>query len=147
MPHLLAGTREPLLGPKDYLYLILTLALVMIPFALAGTAYSLYPAWCEEYYLPSVQQGFGFRVSRVHTPGFGWGSDPLVIVEVSPGGVLERAGFRPGDVPVEYHGGESAFCRALQEAEEGGDYRKVDVVNLDDWDRRPKRSLEIPRVR
>jgi hypothetical protein len=141
------GPARTILGRTHYLYFLANLALFGMGFIIwiAGDP-SWYRLWCLEKYLPTAQDRFGFRVKRVHIPGFGWGSDPLAVVEASPGGVLERAGFRPGDVPVEYHGGESAFCGALQEAEDGGDYRKVDVINLDDWDRRAKRELEIPRV-
>jgi hypothetical protein len=136
------------LGPGAFLYLVATLVLVAGPIASAVLQPAVYHQWCVRYYIPSVEARFGFRSGRILIPGtdYRW----LGVVEVTPGGALSRAGFRPGDIPVDHHGGETAFCYALESASdaEAGGYRRVNAINVSDWPsgRRATRELEIPRM-
>jgi hypothetical protein len=110
---------------------------------------AVYHLWCVSYYIPSVEARFGFRAEPIAIPGtdYRW----LGVVEVTPGGALSRAGFRPGDIPVDHHGGETAFCSALESADEpeADGYRKISVINVREWDtgRAARRELEIQRVK
>jgi hypothetical protein len=129
-------------------YVVFSLALLFI-LGLSGWFYSspaVYHYRCIHEYLPLAQKRFGFDVGRVPVPGAG--RNVLAVLRVDPAGVLARAGFRPGDIPVDQHGGESAFCAALQGAERGG-YSRVMVVNVADLEKRPlaRRELEIPSPR
>jgi hypothetical protein len=133
------------LGRKQYLYLTLTFVLMGLLIWWAVFHPAVYHQWCIRYYIPSVQERFGFRVGRISVPGLPY--QPLALVEVTAGGPLSWAGFRVGDIPVDHHGGETAFCGALQGAERSG-YSNITVINADDWDneRRSRRELTIPSV-
>jgi hypothetical protein len=116
--------------------------------AWAELAPSIYFYNCVESYIPSVQERLGFRLGLI-TPK-GEDGQQWALVEVVPSGPLGQAGFRSGDVPVEHHGGVTAFCYALEAAHEVDGYRRIDVVNAADWDTEGpnrRRKLEIPKVK
>jgi hypothetical protein len=133
------------LGHRESLYLGMALALIGMLIAWAVFHPAVYHDWCLRHYIPSMQERLGFRAARIPVPGRTRG--PLALVEVVPSGPMARAGFRVGDIPVDHHGGETAFCGALQGAEAGG-YSKVSVANAADWAAgvRSRRELTIPPV-
>lgn len=134
------------LGRREYFFLTLTLLLISLLISWAVFQPALYHQWCLRYYIPSVQALFGFRAARISVAGLP--HEPLALVEVTPGGPFSSAGFRVGDIPVDHHGGETAFCAALQGAQDGG-YSDVYVINADDWGkaRRSRREIAIPSPR
>jgi len=143
-----ASVQPIVLGRGTFLYVVVTLVLVATLVVSALLHPAAYHQWCLRYYIPSVQDRFGFRAAPVSISGSE--QRRLGIVDVTPGGVFSRAGFRPGDIPVDYHGGETAFCSVLQAAEDRAArrYRKIDVINLSQWDVgwEARRELEIPDV-
>jgi len=102
----------------------------------------LHRAECVRYIL-SVEDRFGFRS--------GWLAqvehDTFAILDVSPGGLFARAGFRSGDVPVEHHDGLGAFRVALSESS-AGHWSEVTVIHAaelaDGWPR--ARVISIPAL-
>jgi membrane-associated protease RseP (regulator of RpoE activity) len=86
----------------------------------------------ENVVLPRYEATFGFRGGRVRTSS---DSDSTIyaIVEVVPGGPLALAGVKPGDIPVEYHGGVMAFLGALQQASGGHEGHFEVTSNLESW--------------
>src|SRR5215472_2285654 len=100
--------RPLVLGGRQYLYLTVTLILTGLLISWGVFHPALYHRWCIEYYIPRVQDRFGFRAARTVVRGLPY--EPLTLVYIAPGGPLARAGFRVGDIPVDHHGGETAFC-------------------------------------
>jgi hypothetical protein len=100
----------------------------------------------ERFILPEYEVSFGFRGGRLPV-GIGDSSDTLyALLEVSPDGRLAHAGARPGDIPIEYHGGLWAFYGALEEARAGREGH-FDVVSHSDWpDWHKRRKLKIGPV-
>jgi hypothetical protein len=134
------------LGAREFVYLVATLTCLTLAIVWGLFHRELYHQWCVRYYVPSVQARFGFRAERItvpHVPHY----QPLVILEVVPDGPLSRAGFRVGDISVDHHGGETAFCGALQRAEEGK-ASDVRVINASDWHQgwTARRDLSIPSL-
>lgn len=125
-------TRLLLLGRTQWLFLAFSLTAVALLIAWAVFHPALYLAWCERYYLPSIGDRLGFTSGRISVPGRN--HDRIGLVTVEPGGLLGRAGFRSGDVPIHQHGGLADLCGALQYAEEGG-APTVTVINVADWRR------------
>jgi hypothetical protein len=136
--------RRLLLGRREYLYLSLTLVLVALLVLWAVLHPAIYHEWCVRYYIPSVQEQFGFKAERISLVDAPY--RPLTLVQITPGGLLDRAGFRAGDIPVDHHGGETAFCGALQYATEGGE-PSVSVINAGEWSRgyAARRTLTLSR--
>ena len=132
------------LGRNEYLFLSLTLVLLGLIAAWFASP-AIYHQWCVRHYIPSMQDRFGFRADRIHVPDLSY--EPLAVVDIKAGGPFSRAGFRLGDIPVDYHGGDLAFCGALQGAEQG-EHSTVSVINAGDWHKgeRPRREITIPPV-
>jgi hypothetical protein len=105
---------------------------------------AFYDYECEHTYLPSVERRFGFVGGRARVPGDDWTA--YTLVRVDPEGVLGKAGFRSGDVPVAHHGGLAEFCAALQWSESAHDSFEVEVINIDDWDAGSRRRIVIPSL-
>ena len=139
-----AAVPRLLLGRREYLYLSLTLTLVALLVLWAALHPTVYHQWCVRYYIPSRQEEFGFKAERISVAGTEY--LPLALVQITPGGLLDRAGFRPGDIPVDHHGGETAFCGALQHATEGGQ-PSVSVINAGEWSagHHARRTLRLSR--
>lgn len=73
----------------------------------------IWPTLSREYLrrvaIPRHGESFGFTFGPIgDTTQRQWG-----FTHVMPGGALERAGVRAGDVPFEYHGGEAALYTVL----------------------------------
>jgi hypothetical protein len=95
-------------------------------------------AECLRYAL-AAQNRFGFQAGDLirgdeHT---------FVIQEVKAGGHFDEAGFRAGDVPVQYHPGLDWFCYALEEATKGN-ASEVTVINVEDLSNGWQRARVIP---
>jgi len=139
-----SGLRPISLGRGTYLVILL----IVVPSAAfmvwAELEPSIYYYNCVESYIPSVQERLGFRLGLVTLQG-GQGQR-WALIEVTPGGPLGRAGFRTGDIPVEYHGGVTAFCYALKAADEVDGYRRIDVVNIADWDTDGPNRRREPKI-
>jgi hypothetical protein len=123
-------------------FLLVCAGLLVVGFAawvVFSPALHLYD--CEHRYLPSVEERFGFHAERIAVPGAD--HQLLGITIVRPGGLFDRAGFRVGDIPVDYHGGLARLCGALKYAEEGGE-PEVAVVNVAAWgEQRTSRRLRL----
>ena len=141
-----SGLRPFFLSPRTYLVILL----IVVPAGGFMVWAELYPSihanWCIESYIPSFEKRLGFKYAPIALPD-GAGLRPG-LVEVTPGGPLSRAGFRPGDIPVAYHGGVAELCGALEGADEG--YGRIDVVNIADWNSdgpNRRRQLRIPSAK
>ena len=62
---------------------------------------------------PALERDLGFRAERANHPGFP-GRETFHVVAVSPGGIFQRAGIQPGDVPLDVHHGRADFYGLLQ---------------------------------
>ena len=95
--------------------------LIVLP-VLMGLTFQpqLYDAYLDHFVRPGLEREFGFTAGTVRIPGGEDGTDAFGIVAVAPGGVLARAGVRPGDVPVGYrHGFATGFYLDLLAARRG----------------------------
>ena len=61
---------------------------------------------------PRLERDLGFHAALAMHPGFP-GRETFHIVSVVPGGVFDRAGIRPGDVPLHIHHGSGDFYGLL----------------------------------
>lgn len=113
-----------------YIVLLAGIALI-VPIALFSIWPWPYAYVVEQFILPQYEEVFGFKGGPLSVGDGG----PTIygIVQVTPGGRLATAGVRPGDIPVEYHGGLWAFYGALRAAEAGrtGEFM---VISESDWD-------------
>ena len=102
-----------------------------------GLAPSFYVMVVEHILLPRFEADFGFRGGRVSVDHPEAPYPRYAIIGVTPGGRLEQAGVRSGDVPVDYHQGLVVFYVALRDVSEGksGEFM---VVSKDEppWDKR-----------
>ena len=132
------------LGRSQLLLLAAALCLVLslVWFTLDSPAFFVHE--CEHVYLPSIEASYGFHGSRVPVPGSAANSEVYALVHVDPDGVLGKAGFKVGDVPVAHHDGLAAFCDAIQRSESGLTPFDVAVLNVADWPAGFRRSLTIP---
>ena len=98
--------------------------------------------------LPLYQREFGFTGARLSVRDYRGEALTLYgLVSVDPNGPLSAAGFRPGDVPVAYHGGAEEFAWALRRAE-CGKATTIAVVQASAWAEQQLRRLTVPaRVR
>ena len=113
---------------------ILTVSIALSP--------SLYAMVVEHVLLPQYETTFGFRGGRISVPEESF--TRYAVVEVTPGGILDSAGLRTGDIPIDYHDGVGAFYAALCDAAQGKPAEFV-VVSRDEpsWERR--RSIRVSR--
>jgi len=60
----------------------------------------------------------------------------------TPGGRLEAAGVRPGDIPIETHGGLWAFCGALLKSQSGdtGEFHVITASEWHEWSKTPNHA-------
>jgi hypothetical protein len=105
-------------GPQFWLTILVLVSVTVILIAV------WWPAIAREYQesvvLPGYESEFGFKGGRV-TVQTTSGSTYQVyaIVSVIPQGRMDRAGFKPGDVPLGHHGGTNDLCLALYRARRG----------------------------
>jgi hypothetical protein len=115
---------------------VLSVAIVVSP---------LLNAWLVEYVLlPSYETEFGFRGGRNSASDTSDSYAGYAIIEVTPGGILDTAGARNGDIPVDHHSGLIVFYTALYHARNGESGTFV-VVSSDKrtWDKR--RTIRVSR--
>ena len=137
------AARPGLLGLPQYGVLALGLSLMLTLAFCALNDEGLYFYNCRYSYLPSVQERYGFEVGSVRAGDDVWRPG---LVKVTPGGILDKAGFRSGDIPVAYHGGFSEFCAAVQESGSGRESFELVVVNTVNWETGERRRLRVPAV-
>ena len=139
----LDAARLVTLGRRNFFVLLFVLCSLAVLVAWAVLNPEMYAYYCEQHYIPSVAGRFGFEARRVPVPGYE--DEFLGIAVVEPGGVLDRAGFRAGDIPVDHHGGLTRFCVALQSAEDGEEGHVV-VINATEWASgyHARRELAVP---
>ena len=104
------GERQNPFAPlRTWLLLVILGAVIAAAVFLAfGKEIHDYYVW--EYVRPELERELGFRIGSSAAYG------PRAIVAVTPGGVFDRAGLRPGDIPVGYVHGFADFYRQLQDA-------------------------------
>jgi hypothetical protein len=79
---------------------------------------------------PKLQREFGFEAGIEPVFEAKQFLDVFVIQSVNPTGILGKAGFRAGDIPMGYkHGFETGFYQDLLWVKEG-DQIEISVVNL-----------------
>ena len=128
---------------REWAFVICALSLML---CLAWfTLHSPEVSWreCEYVYLPSLETRLGFKGGRVRVQD-DWIA--YTLVRVDPQGVLGKAGFRSGDVPVAYHGGPLEFCAAVRWSESGRESFPVSVRNIQDWEAGSRRKMAIPAL-
>ena len=118
----------------------LVLLVVTILFAIWPWPYALV---VQRVLLPGHEQEFGFHGGMIRPPDSEY--SVYGIASVVPGGRLDRAGVKAGDIPVEHHGGMWSFYYALEEAAEGREGRFKVVSDLRDWyqDRERARVIKL----
>jgi hypothetical protein len=131
------------LNLAHYGALALALALLLTLAYCTLNSHALYFYDCRYSYLPSLQKRYGFEVGSV-----GVGDDGMRpgLVEVDPAGILGKAGFRSGDIPIAHHGGFSEFCAAVQESASGDESFELVVINAGEWKNGTRRRLRVPAV-
>ncbi len=124
--------REPItLSRMHFLYLALILGVALPVLVAIVASPMLGNAWCGQFEMPEYERQFGFTLGRIQVQGDdGVSRSQTAFVSIAVGGVFERAGVRPGDIPRMHHG-ISSLCSALGAASDG--YRvTVEVVNESD---------------
>ena len=133
--------------PQQWLTIVLTLFVLLAAFILAYQYYL--EEFVYEYILASrFEQRFGFRCGRVKIQTPRGEYSVYTLVEIVPGRALDRAGFRPGDVPSGWNHSQSVgFMRSLAIACEYPD-REIFIGPINaDGSRREQRRLKLPCVR
>jgi hypothetical protein len=139
------------LGTLQFVYSAL-FVLVVVPFAvwLIIGGY-LYEEYVLEVKAPPLRQRFGFSMDRVRIGSPPDAYEVSAISTVTPGGLLARAGFRPGDVPTGYvDAGRAAFYQELQAVLDGDivTFRLTTVESLQTGNGEQRRvtlgPLELP---
>jgi hypothetical protein len=116
------------LPDQRFLYVaIVLLALTVLVGLVTLFPYQVYNLKCQQFDMPGYEEAFGFTLGHVKAPGGAW---TPAIAAVTPGGVFDRAGVRPGDVPHMHHG-LGDFCGTLSAALAGGDM-DLRVYNIHD---------------
>jgi hypothetical protein len=103
---------------------------------------SLYAAVVENVLLPEYEARFGFRGGRISLSGSEGSSVRYCILEVTPGGALDRFGLRSGDIPIDHHDGVVAFYTALREVGNGR-HAELTVVSKDEPSWENRRSITL----
>jgi len=63
---------------------------------------------------PELERDLGFHAAVAPHPAFS-GRETFYVVTVVPGGAFDRAGIRPGDVPMHVHHGSGDFYGRLRD--------------------------------
>jgi len=126
--------------------------LVVLPLILAFAVQpQLYDAYLDHFVRTGLEREFGFTAGTIRLPAEADGLDMFSIVAVAPGGALERAGVRPGDLPVGYHHGFATGFYLDLLAVRRGEPVEVAVLSSGDyskgWKARHKVRIEPTRKR
>jgi hypothetical protein len=114
-----------------YIVVVCGLALVILILVTAMWPWPYYAA-VERYLLPEYEGKFGFRWGRVEIRVGDASQTVGVLVAVSPGGRMAKAGARAGDIPVAY---QSAA------AGEAAEFEVVASSEWPDWSKRRRITL------
>jgi hypothetical protein len=89
--------------------------LVVLPLVFVLMFYGqLYGFYLHQFVRPSLERKFGFSSDVVNLSGLTSNDRVFAITRVVPGGRLEMAGCRAGDIPVGFaHGFETGFLQDL----------------------------------
>lgn len=126
------------------LFVVLGAVLAFAAFLAFGNEIYDYYVW--EYVRPELERELGFRIGRIQVTGEHGPYAVPAIVAVEPGGVFDRAGFRPGDIPVGYVHGFVGFYHQLHSAR--GKATTLHIVRAEDggdWRKARDRSVAVPR--
>jgi hypothetical protein len=97
--------------------------LIVIPVVLGLVfQYQLYDFYLERFVRPDLERDLGFTAGSVQVPGPpGYPAQAaFAVVAVQRDGALDRAGIRPGDLPVGYkHGFATGFYQDLLDVRRG----------------------------
>jgi hypothetical protein len=133
------------LSKMRFLYLAV-LCLAVVPAILAIVFWPVLDGhWCRQFQIPSYEKRFGFRLGTFELADAQGRAYPVTgFLAVQPGGLLARAGVRPGDLPRMHHG-ISSLCSALGLAQEGYS-ATLTVVNVSDVraGKREPREIMVP---
>lgn len=103
------------LGRSQWIYIAVVLFIVIPAVYFLGFIDRVYDAYLHEFIRPRLEQEFGFTSGRQTFTSDAETYDVFLLASVTPGGVLDRSGFRTGDIPVGYkHGFESGFLQDLR---------------------------------
>lgn len=91
--------------------------------------------------LPGYEKEFGFHGGMIRPSDTDY--SVYGIASVVPGGRLERAGVRAGDIPAAYGGGMWDFYYALTEASEGREGTFSVVTTLQEYRDRKMRQITV----
>jgi hypothetical protein len=99
--------------PQQWLAIVLALFVIIAAFTVAVQPFA--DEFLYEHLLASrFEQRFGFRGARVQVRSGEMEYSVYTLVEITPGGPLDRAGFRVGDVPSgSFHSQSAGFMRSL----------------------------------
>ena len=105
-----SGAREVIRLSRRQFGIVLVSVVLVIPVVLLLAL----PTQVYEFYLVAVwadrlEQEFGFRAGEVGYLQGGEQRKAFGIISVVEGGRLDAAGFLPGDIIFDYHGGGGAF--------------------------------------
>ena len=112
---------------------IAVIVLLVIPTVVAFTFMNQIRAmFLHEFIGPGLERDFGFKAGTERVADGKESYEVFVIQWVKPGGILDKAGFRSGDIPVGYkHGFESGFYQDLLWAKDGS-VLQIHVLNFGD---------------
>jgi hypothetical protein len=132
--------------PLQWLVVVLALFVFLAAFVLAVQPYA--DEFLYEHLLANrFERRFGFRGARVdvRTPQGQYGV--YTLIEITPGGALDRAGFRVGDVPSGwFHSQSAGFMQSLAIACEYPDRAIFIGPRNPDGSRGEQRQLKLPCV-
>jgi hypothetical protein len=110
---------------SQQLYVVLVIVVVLPVLLGLVFQFQIYDLYLERFVRPELEREFGFTAGKIDLPSQGGTHPQFAIVAVSPGGVLEKAGLRSGDLPAGYkHGFATGFYQDLLEVRHG---RSVEI--------------------
>ena len=99
---------------RRWLYVAMTLLGISLVVALTFSQ-QIWASYVQAVWAPKLERELGFHAATRDHPVFG--SSTFVITAVVAGGVFDRAGIRPGDVPTGYkHAFAAEFYNQLEHA-------------------------------
>jgi hypothetical protein len=117
--------------PQSGHFIILSLTLFSLVFVFSTYIYSeqVFIALQKRFVVPHLERKFGFRGKQKKILLDGRETQAFVIERIEPGGIFERAGFRPGDAPV-YSG-----CRffVIGKTSEAMFYSQLNNLGDENW--------------
>ncbi len=117
-------------------------ALIVLPLLMALTFQpQLYDAYLDHFVRPGLEREFGFTAGTVRLPAEAGALSMFGVVAVTPGGVLERAGVRSGDLPIGYHFATGFYLDLL--AVRRGEPVEVALLSSGDYGKRRKAMHKV----